>query len=63
MAQRLRARPRLRADRDGQLVGMREAPVTVEDSTGWGMYRVLTEGTKEMYGGKCVEYTGEVLGW
>lgn len=42
--------------------GMVEAPVTVNDSTG-GMYKVLTTGTKEMYGGKCVSFTGEVQGW
>ena len=42
--------------------GMEEAPVRVEDSVG-GMFRVLTEGSRERYGGKCVLYTGEVQEW
>ena len=45
-----------------RMLGMVEAPVKVDDSTG-GMYKVLTEGTKERYGGKCVSYTGEVKEW
>ena len=42
--------------------GMVEAPLKVDDSTD-GMYKVLTTGTKEKYGGKCVLYTGEVQEW
>jgi norsolorinic acid ketoreductase len=42
--------------------GIESAPDTIEKSTG-GMVRVITEGTKEKYGGKVVLYTGEVQEW
>ncbi|GFF25299.1 aflatoxin biosynthesis ketoreductase nor-1 [Aspergillus udagawae] len=42
--------------------GIESAPDTIEKSTG-GMMRVITEGTKEQYGGKVVLYTGEVQEW
>lgn len=42
--------------------GMDSAPVAVDDSCD-GLYRILTTGTKEQYGGKSVLYTGEVLAW
>ncbi|KAJ5881068.1 uncharacterized protein N7473_012121 [Penicillium subrubescens] len=42
--------------------GIESAPITIEKSTD-GMVRVITEGTKEQYGGKVVLYTGEVQEW
>ncbi|KAJ5326050.1 hypothetical protein MYU51_010809 [Penicillium brevicompactum] len=42
--------------------GYESAPVTVEDSTS-GIVDVLTNATKEQYGGKLVSYNGEVLEW
>ncbi|CAI7621772.1 unnamed protein product [Penicillium viridicatum] len=42
--------------------GMESAPDTVEKSTS-GMVDVITNGTKEQYGGKVVLYNGEVQEW
>ena len=42
--------------------GMESAPHTIEESTS-GVVRVITEGTREKYGGKVVLYTGEVQEW
>lgn len=41
---------------------MESAPDTVEKSTS-GMVDVITNGTKEQYGGKVVLYNGEVQEW
>jgi norsolorinic acid ketoreductase len=40
--------------------GLSEAPIKVEDSVE-GLYKVLTTATKEKYGGKLVEYTGNIM--
>ncbi|KAI9147045.1 Norsolorinic acid ketoreductase nor1 [Paramyrothecium foliicola] len=42
--------------------GVAIAPVTIEESCD-GAVRVITEATKEKYGGKMVLYTGEILPW
>ena len=39
-----------------------EAPLAVDECCD-GLYRVLTTGTKEKFGGKVVLYTGEVQEW
>ena len=38
------------------------APIELNESVD-GMYKVVTTATKEVHGGKCVLYTGEVLEW
>ena len=45
-----------------QLLGMKEAPTTLEESVG-GMYKLISTATKEKYGGRVVLYTGEVADW
>ena len=42
--------------------GMEQATLTVDESAD-GMFRVITTGTKEDFGGRLVFYTGEVLAW
>jgi hypothetical protein len=42
--------------------GMGQATLTVDESAD-GMFRVITTGTKEEFGGRLVFYTGEVLAW
>ncbi|KAJ5363672.1 uncharacterized protein N7496_009385 [Penicillium cataractarum] len=42
--------------------GIESAPDTIEKSTN-GMVRVITEGTKQQYGGRVVLYTGEIQEW
>ncbi|KAK0758277.1 hypothetical protein N5P37_009579 [Trichoderma harzianum] len=43
-----------------QILGIGEAPTSVEESVG-GLFKVITTATKETHGGKVVLYTGEIL--
>lgn len=49
-------------DEAARLWGLKSAPTTVDEACD-GLYKVLTTGTKEEYGGKVVMYTGEVQVW
>lgn len=43
-------------------LGMKEAPTPVDDCCD-GLFKVLTTGTREKFGGRAVRFTGEVLEW
>ncbi|ORY15317.1 hypothetical protein BCR34DRAFT_622950 [Clohesyomyces aquaticus] len=42
--------------------GHEHAPVPLDESTD-GLYKVLTTATKEKYGGRVVDYTGQIMDW